>query len=146
VICIIILEYSTTCITSAPWTRKMPSRPPCPKPKAAKRRPLGREPAATAGHRDHDRDHGAILAGVAVSPSGPQRIILVAQMLHACGIQTADRSQHYVVLEYYSCTTHHLQLRRSALKRNGVEANRRATHVLAQLQQHAAYPGILNLP
>ena len=54
-------------------------------------------------------------------------------MLHACGIQTADRSQHYVVLEYYSCTTHHLQLRRSALKRNGVEANRRATHVLAQL-------------
>ena len=45
-------------------------------------------------------DRGAILAGAAVSPPGPQRII--AQMLGACGIQT-DRSQHYVapaVLQY----------------------------------------------
>ena len=41
-----------------------------------------------AGHGDR----GAILAGAAVSPPGPQRII--AQMLHACGIQT-DRSQYY---------------------------------------------------
>ena len=48
----------------------------------------GWEPAA-AGHKDR----GAILAGAAVSPLGPQRII--AQMLRACGIQT-DRSQHYV--------------------------------------------------
>ena len=42
-----------------------------------------------AGHGDR----GAILAGAAVSPPGPRRII--AQMLGACGIQT-DRSQHYV--------------------------------------------------
>jgi hypothetical protein len=41
------LSCSTTCITSAPWTRKMPSRSPC--PKAAEAR--GREPAA-AGHGD----------------------------------------------------------------------------------------------
>ena len=36
---------NTTCITSAPWTRKMPSRSPC--PKAAEAR--GRRPGA--GHR-----------------------------------------------------------------------------------------------
>ena len=57
----------------------------------ARRRPKreaeGREPAV-ARHGDR----GAILAGAAVSPPGPQRII--ARMLCACGIQT-DRSQHY---------------------------------------------------
>jgi hypothetical protein len=52
------------------------------RPKAA------RKPAA-AGHGDR----GAILAGAAALPPGPQRII--AQMLGACGIQP-DRSQHYV--------------------------------------------------
>ena len=74
----VLLLCSTTCITSAPWTRKMPSRSPC--PKAAEAKAEGREPAA-AGHGDR----GAILAGAAVSPPGPQRII--AQMLRACGIQ-----------------------------------------------------------
>ena len=57
----------------------------------------GREPAA-AGHGDR----GAILAGAAVSPPGPQRII--AQMLRACGIQVQVRSKYlstrYLVLEY----------------------------------------------
>ncbi len=69
---------NTTCITSAPGRAKCPADP------HARRRPKreaeGREPAA-AGHGDR----GAILAGAAVSPPGPQRII--AQMLRACGIQ-----------------------------------------------------------
>jgi hypothetical protein len=39
-----ILLCSTTCITSAPWTREMPSRPPCPKAADARRRRPG------AGH------------------------------------------------------------------------------------------------
>jgi hypothetical protein len=56
-----------------------------------KREAEGREPAA-ARHGNR----GAILAGAAVSPPGPQRII--AQTLRACGIQT-DRSQHY--FEHY---------------------------------------------
>ena len=51
----------------------------------------GRE-AGSEGVAGHG-DRGAILAGAAVSPPGPRRII--AQMLGACGIQT-DRSQHYV--------------------------------------------------
>jgi hypothetical protein len=71
-----------------------PGRAKCPADPHARRRPKreaeGREPAA-AGHGDR----GAILASAAVSPPGPQaqRIILVARMLCACGIQT-DRSQH----------------------------------------------------
>ena len=85
----LLLLCSTTCTTSDPWTRKMPSRSPCPK------RGRSREPA-TAGHGDRT----VFLAGAAVSPPGPQRII--AQMPCACGIQT-DRSQHYsvsTVLQY----------------------------------------------
>jgi hypothetical protein len=69
-----------------------PGRAKCPADPQARRRPkreaIGRGPAA-AGHSDC----GAILAGAAVSPPGPQRII--AQMLRVCGIQT-DRSQHLV--------------------------------------------------
>jgi hypothetical protein len=61
-----------------------PGRAKCPADPHARRRPKreaeGREPAA-AGHGDR----GAKLAGAAVSPPGPQRII--AQMLRACGIQ-----------------------------------------------------------
>jgi hypothetical protein len=54
---------------------------PMPEGGRSERPKAGREPA-TAGNGDH----GAILAGAAVSPPGPQRII--AQMLRACGIQT----------------------------------------------------------
>jgi hypothetical protein len=62
---------------------------PIPMPEGGRsERPKAGKPAA-AGHGDRR----AILAGAAVSPPGPQRII--AQMLGACGIQT-DRSQHYV--------------------------------------------------
>jgi hypothetical protein len=61
-----------------------PGRAKCPADPHARRRPKreagGREPAA-AGPCDRE----AILAGAAVSPPGPQRII--AQMLRACGIQ-----------------------------------------------------------
>ena len=63
---------------------------PIPMPEGGRsERPKAGSRAAAAGHRDR----GAILAGAAVSPPGPQRII--AQMLGARGIQT-DRSQHYV--------------------------------------------------
>ena len=79
-------------VSQAPHGRaKFPADP------HARRRPKreaeGREPAA-AGHGDCE----PILAGAAVSPPGPQRII--ARMLCACGIKT-DRSQHY---RY--CTSH----------------------------------------
>jgi hypothetical protein len=87
----LLLLCSTTCITSVPQGRAK-----CPVDPHARRWPKreakGQEPTA-AGHGDC----GAILAGAAVSPPGPQRII--AQMLRACGIQTdTSRSQHY-----YSC-------------------------------------------
>lgn len=71
--------YAVQHVSQAP-----PGRAKCPADPHARRRPKreaeGREPAA-AGHGDR----GAILAGAAVSPPGPQRII--AQMLRACGIQ-----------------------------------------------------------
>jgi hypothetical protein len=82
-----------------PGTRAAHSK--CPADPHARRRPQpaaeGREPAA-AWHGDY----GAILAGAAVSPPGPQRI--TAHMIRACGIQTnLSRSQQYVlhaVLQY----------------------------------------------
>ena len=90
----IIIVCNTSCITQAP-----PGRAKCPADPHARRRPKreakGREPAA-AGHWDC----GAIWAGAAVSPPGLQRIIHVAQMLGACGIQT-DGSQHYMYLEVH---------------------------------------------
>jgi hypothetical protein len=57
---------------------------------------------------------GPFLAGAAVSPPGPQRII--AQMLRACGIQT-DRSKHYVVhaLQLYCNTKFSTSTRRNLL-------------------------------
>jgi hypothetical protein len=65
----------------------------CPADPHARRRPKreaeGREQAA-AGHGNR----GVILAGAALSPPGPQRII--AQTLGACGIQ-AEKSK---VLEF----------------------------------------------
>ena len=76
-----------------------PGRAKCPADPHARRRPKqkteGREPAA-AGHEDRV----AILAGAAVSPPGPRRII--AQMLGACSIQ-ADRSQHHLVPAVLQC-------------------------------------------
>jgi hypothetical protein len=91
----LLLLCSTTCITSAPWTRKMPSRSPSHARRRPKREAKDREPAA-AGHEDRC---AILAAGAAVSPPGPQRII--AQMICDYGIQT-DRSQHchghYVVL------------------------------------------------
>ena len=88
--------YAVQHVSQAP-----PGRAKCPADPHARRRPKreaeGREPAA-AGHGDR----GAILAGAAVSPPGPQRII--AQMLRACGIQVQVRSKYlstrYLVLEY----------------------------------------------
>ena len=98
---------STTCITSA----RAPGRAKCPADPHARRRPKreakGREPAA-AGHEDC----AVIWAGAAVSPPGPQRIIHVAQMLGACGIQTmiqTDGSQHYMYLG--TCITVLVQVR-----------------------------------
>ena len=83
--------YAAQHVSQAP-----PGRAKCPADLHARRRPkqeaeghARREPAA-ARHGDH----GTILAGAAISPPGPQRII--AQIHYACGIQT-DRSQHYVV-------------------------------------------------
>ena len=77
--------YAVQHVSQAP-----PGRAKCPADPHARRRPKreaeGREPAA-AGHEDR----GAILAGAAVSPPGPQRII--AQMLRACGI-------HVQVMKY----------------------------------------------
>ena len=74
--------YAVQHVSQAP-----PGRAKCPADPHARRRPKreaeGREPAA-AGHGDR----GAILAGAAVSPPGPQRII--AQMLRACGIQVLN--------------------------------------------------------
>jgi hypothetical protein len=86
--------YAAQHVSQAP-----PGRAKCPADLHARRRPkqeaeghARREPAA-AGHGDH----GTILAGAAISPPGPQRII--AQIHYACGIQI-DRSQHYVVRPY----------------------------------------------
>jgi hypothetical protein len=75
-----------------------PRRTKCPTESHARRRPKreaeGREPAAF-GHGD--RGAAVPKLSAAVSPPGPQRIIV--QMLSACGIQT-DGSQHYV---YTAC-------------------------------------------
>ena len=46
----VLLLCSTTCITSAPWTRKMPSRYPCPKAAEARgQRPAGSRPPQGMG-------------------------------------------------------------------------------------------------
>ena len=78
------LQYYYHAVDLQHVSQAPPGRAKCPADPHARRRPKreaeGREPAA-AGHGDR----GAILAGAAVSPPGPQRII--AQMLRACGIQ-----------------------------------------------------------
>ena len=61
------------------------------------KRPLDAQNAQPSKGAAGHGDRGAILAGAAVLPPGPRRII--AQMLGACGIQT-DRSQHYTVTVY----------------------------------------------
>ena len=97
----IILELqlhlcSPTCITSAPWTRKMPGRSLCPKAAEARgrRQGAGRRRACPAWHVGIAWPfRRALLSHAHPSPLGSQRII--AQIFGACGIQTdIYRSQH----------------------------------------------------
>ena len=100
---------SPTCITSAPWTRKMPGRSLCPKAAEARgrRQGAGRRRACPAWHVGIAWPfRRALLSHAHPSPLGSQRII--AQIFGACGIQTdIYRSQHSTsrVTEYKCVST-----------------------------------------
>ena len=65
----VLLLCSTTCITSAPWTRKMPSRSPCPKAAEARGRRPGAGRRRAWGSRGHFGGRCCLTAGATTDHS-----------------------------------------------------------------------------
>ena len=65
----VLLLCSTTCITSAPWTRKMPSRSPCPKAAEASGRRPGAGRLRAWGSRGHFGERCCLTAGATTDHS-----------------------------------------------------------------------------
>jgi len=65
----VLLSCSTTCITSAPFTRKMPSRSPCPKAAEARGRRPGAGRRRAWGSRGHFGGRCCLTAGATTDHS-----------------------------------------------------------------------------
>jgi hypothetical protein len=83
----VLLSCSTTCITSTPWTRKMPGRSPAdpqPIPSRSPAEARGRRPGAGRRRAWESRGHFGGRCCLTAGPTTDQPII--AKMLRACGI------------------------------------------------------------